>query len=370
MQKYQYFEWGSTLNLDGFKIIIFQYIICEPLTYWKEVLTKLDVNLWEIWRKFKCRRSMSYPLLLRSTHCRAPSMSSTAVRMDTRLGRLRSVELDEMGVDEVGMGEVGLAEMGVDDWLLDEAGIGRSGYWTQWRNRRGCRGRVPPGLLTGKFLVTYREKRGKKKVKRGENWEEKKENNKENCKSEGGNLKSGRWKSYKMRRGPFFCFLFVCLFGFIFVLFFVFVFVLFCFVLFCFVLFCFVLFCFVFCFVLFFVLFCFVLFCFVLFCFCFCFFLFLFFCFCFFCFSLFKTTKICFGCTKMEIFYRERAFHTGEKSAEMTLPPQKNFPVTPLIGRSGYWTKWEWTNWEWTKWEWTKWLLNEVAVPPAPGPPR
>ena len=29
MQKYQYFEWGSTLNLDGFKIIIYQYIICS-----------------------------------------------------------------------------------------------------------------------------------------------------------------------------------------------------------------------------------------------------------------------------------------------------------------------------------------------------
>ena len=61
MQKRQYFEWGSTLNLDGFKIIIFQYIICEPFRYWKEGLTKLDVNLWEIWQKFKCRRSMSYP---------------------------------------------------------------------------------------------------------------------------------------------------------------------------------------------------------------------------------------------------------------------------------------------------------------------
>ena len=45
----------------GFKIIIFQYIICEPLRNWKEGLTKLDVNLWEIWRKFKCRRSMCYP---------------------------------------------------------------------------------------------------------------------------------------------------------------------------------------------------------------------------------------------------------------------------------------------------------------------
>ena len=61
MQKYQYFEWGLTLNLDGFKIIIFQYIICEPFRSWKEGLAKLDVNLWEIRRKFKCRRSMSYP---------------------------------------------------------------------------------------------------------------------------------------------------------------------------------------------------------------------------------------------------------------------------------------------------------------------
>ena len=62
MQKYQYFEWGSTLNLDGFKIIIFWYIICEPFRSWKEGLVKLDVNLWEIWRKFKCRRSISAPL--------------------------------------------------------------------------------------------------------------------------------------------------------------------------------------------------------------------------------------------------------------------------------------------------------------------
>ena len=30
MQKYQYLEWGSTLNRDGFKIITFQYMICEP----------------------------------------------------------------------------------------------------------------------------------------------------------------------------------------------------------------------------------------------------------------------------------------------------------------------------------------------------
>ena len=50
----------------------------------------------------------------------------------------------------------------------------------------------------------------------------------------------------------------------------------------------------------------------------------------FFFFSLFKTTKICFGSTKMEFFYREKAFHAGKKSGKMTLPPQKNFPVTPL----------------------------------------
>ena len=50
-----------------------------------------------------------------------------------------------------------------------------------------------------------------------------------------------------------------------------------------------------------------------------------------FCFSLFKTTKICFGCTKMEIFYREKSIsHPGKKSGKMTLPPQKNFPVMPL----------------------------------------
>ena len=29
-------------------------------------------------------------------------------------------------------------------------------------------------------------------------------------------------------------------------------------------------------------------------------------------FSLFKTTEICFGSTKMGIFYREKAFHPGK----------------------------------------------------------
>ena len=50
----------------------------------------------------------------------------------------------------------------------------------------------------------------------------------------------------------------------------------------------------------------------------------------FFAFTLLKTTKICFGSTKMGIFYREKAFHTGKKSGKMTLPPQKNMSVTPL----------------------------------------
>ena len=49
----------------------------------------------------------------------------------------------------------------------------------------------------------------------------------------------------------------------------------------------------------------------------------------FYCFPLFKTTEICFGSTKMGIFYREKAFHTGKKWG-MTLPPLKNIPLTPL----------------------------------------
>ena len=39
----------------------------------------------------------------------------------------------------------------------------------------------------------------------------------------------------------------------------------------------------------------------------------LFFFFFFFCLSLFKSTKICFGSTKKEISYPEKAFHAGEK---------------------------------------------------------
>ena len=32
----------------------------------------------------------------------------------------------------------------------------------------------------------------------------------------------------------------------------------------------------------------------------------------------------------MGFFYGEKAFHAGKKSGKMTLPPQKNMPVTPL----------------------------------------
>ena len=102
----------------------------------------------------------------------------------------------------------------------------------------------------------------------------------------------------------------------------------FCFVLFCFVLFCFVLFCSV--------LFCSVLFCSVLFC-------SVLFCSVLFCsvlvwFSLLKTTKICFGSTKMEISTWKKHFTPGKKSGKINLPRQKNFPVTPLITNG---IKWE-----------------------------
>ena len=55
-----------------------------------------------------------------------------------------------------------------------------------------------------------------------------------------------------------------------------------------------------------------------------------FFFFFFFGFTLFKTTEICFGSTKMGIFYREKHFTPGKNSEKMTLPPLKNIPLTPL----------------------------------------
>ena len=47
-------------------------------------------------------------------------------------------------------------------------------------------------------------------------------------------------------------------------------------------------------------------------------------------FSLFKTTEICFGSTKMRIFYLEKAFHAGgKKSGKINLPPQKKYSCNP-----------------------------------------
>ena len=111
---------------------------------------------------------------------------------------------------------------------------------------RGAEGQSAPlTLLTGKFLLTYREKRGKEKGKMG-----KKE----------GKSKKGRGKIENCTIWGFFCF-------------------------------------------------------------------------CFFwggLFSRFKTTEICFGSTKMGIFYRAKAFHAVKKSGKITLPPLKNIHLTPL----------------------------------------
>ena len=49
----------------------------------------------------------------------------------------------------------------------------------------------------------------------------------------------------------------------------------------------------------------------------------------FFCFSLFKTTEICFGSTKMGIFYRKKEFHTGKKIwGNDFAPSEKYFSYT------------------------------------------
>ena len=73
---------------------------------------------------------------------------------------------------------------------------------------RGQNGPPHPRLLTGKFLLTYREKRGK--AKKGKCNKRKKEN----CKREGENrwkIENGSRKSYKISRRPFF-FFFIFLF--------------------------------------------------------------------------------------------------------------------------------------------------------------
>ena len=50
-----------------------------------------------------------------------------------------------------------------------------------------------------------------------------------------------------------------------------------------------------------------------------------FFFFFFFCFSLLKMTKICFGSTKMGIFYREKAFHVGKKIRKDDFAPSEKY---------------------------------------------
>ena len=51
----------------------------------------------------------------------------------------------------------------------------------------------------------------------------------------------------------------------------------------------------------------------------------------FFCLSLFKTTKICFGSTKMEIYYREKAFHAGKKKKKKKKKSGKSSLFTKRI---------------------------------------
>ena len=43
----------------------------------------------------------------------------------------------------------------------------------------------------------------------------------------------------------------------------------------------------------------------------------------FFCFSLLKMTEICFGSTKMGIFYREKTFHAGKKIRKNDFAPSE-----------------------------------------------
>ena len=52
------------------------------------------------------------------------------------------------------------------------------------------------------------------------------------------------------------------------------------------------------------------------------------------CHFLLETTKICFGSTKLDIFYREKSYFTPRKNRENLLcPPLKNIPLTPLRSR-------------------------------------
>ena len=53
----------------------------------------------------------------------------------------------------------------------------------------------------------------------------------------------------------------------------------------------------------------------------------------FFAFHFSKTTKICFGCTKVEIFYPEKGFHPGKKIRKNDFAPSEKIPVTPLVDK-------------------------------------
>ena len=75
----------------------------------------------------------------------------------------------------------------------------------QWRNRQGGRGQsrgqsAPPETSDREIFADVSGKKARKKRKRGENWEEKKEN----YKREGGKKLNEGGKSYKKRWGPFF----------------------------------------------------------------------------------------------------------------------------------------------------------------------
>ena len=53
----------------------------------------------------------------------------------------------------------------------------------------------------------------------------------------------------------------------------------------------------------------------------------------FFCFSLLKMTEICFGSTKMGIFYREKAFHAGKKISKNDFAPSEKYACYAPAGR-------------------------------------
>ena len=127
-----------------------------------------------------------------------------------------------------------------------------------WRNRRGGgnRGHSASRLLTGKYLLTYRENRGKEKRKMV----------RKRRKMQKGKVENWKWKELKVKKwGDFLSFFF-----------------------------------------------------------------FLCCCFVFVWFSLFKTTEICFGSTKMGIFYREKHLTPG-KMRKWLFPPEKYSSYAPAF---------------------------------------